>query len=65
MDKKICIKGIGGALKNYRKSFGKEKEPWYANRIGDVFTVDTEFEKSYYVKEYPGSVIKEDAEIIE
>jgi len=40
------------------------KKPWYANRINEIFTIDTEFKDAYYVKEYSGSVIKEDTEII-
>ncbi len=65
MINKIRIIGIEGALKNYKKNFGgSEKKPWYANRINEIFTIDTKFKDAYYVKEYSGSVIKEDAEII-
>lgn len=34
---------------------------WYAARIGEVFTIlDTDGIKSYFVKERPGSTVKED-----
>ena len=65
MAKKIKINRIEAALNLTKKNFGTSIEPWYKKRIGEVFTVDVEFKDSYYVKEYSGSVIKEDAEIID
>ncbi len=61
MAKIIRITGIEGALKLIKN------EPWYTDYVGtdEVFTVAFEDKRAYIVEEYHGSVIKEDAEVIE
>lgn len=59
MAKKIRITGFEGAFKLIKKN------PWYADRIGEEFTVAFEDKRAYIVEEYHGSVIMEDAEVIE
>lgn len=56
---KIRVRGFEEAFKRIKR------EPWYASRVGEIFIVDFEDDKAYIVKEYHGSVLKEDAEITE